>query len=266
MSMPLDPFSCPPLWSGGPDPGGYYAFPQVRPQPSRSLLPGNFKQHSQYPITTGSSVFGIRYKDGVVLAADTLGSYGSLARYPDIRRVIRVNETTVVACSGDFADFQFLQEVIHQKQVDEDITGGGVTMKPEALHCWITRFLYNKRSKFDPLWTTVIVGGMQDDKPFLGYCNYIGVAFKDDTIATGIGMDLAVPIMREATEKKKASELTLEEAKEIIRKCVAVCFLRDCRSSPRYNMAVVNQDGAVVEEPVVIETNWEYAKIIKGYE
>lgn len=141
-------------------------------------------------------MFGVKYKDGVVMAADTLGSYGSLARFPDLRRIIRVNEHTVVACSGDYADFQFLQEIIQQKQIDEDINGGGVTMKPEALHCWLTRFLYNKRSKFDPLWTTVIVGGMQDDKPFLGYCNYIGVAFKDDLMATGIGMDVAVPIMR----------------------------------------------------------------------
>ena len=65
----------------------------------------------------GTSVFGMKYKDGVILAADTLGSYGSLARYPDLERVIRVNDTTVVACSGDYADFQFLREVIEQKQV-----------------------------------------------------------------------------------------------------------------------------------------------------
>ena len=54
----------------------------------------------------GTSVFGVKYKDGVVFAADTLGSYGSLARYPDIERVIKVNDNTVVACSGDIADFQ----------------------------------------------------------------------------------------------------------------------------------------------------------------
>ena len=57
-------------------------------------------------LFTGTSVFGVKYKDGVVFAADTLGSYGSLARYPDIERVIKVNDNTVVACSGDIADFQ----------------------------------------------------------------------------------------------------------------------------------------------------------------
>ena len=144
----------------------------------------------------GTSVFAIKYKDGVILAADTLASYGSLARFESVERVIKVNDTTVVACTGDYADFQFLREVIEQKQRDEDIRGGGVTMKPASLHCWITRMLYNKRSRFDPLWTTIIVGGIQDDKPFLGYCNYIGTAFTEDAVATGIGLDLGMPILR----------------------------------------------------------------------
>jgi 20S proteasome subunit beta 7 len=31
-------------------------------------------QHTQQPIVTGTSVLGIKYKDGVMLAADTLGT------------------------------------------------------------------------------------------------------------------------------------------------------------------------------------------------
>ena len=37
-------------------------------------------KRTQQPIVTGTSVLGIKYKDGVMLAADTLASYGSLAR------------------------------------------------------------------------------------------------------------------------------------------------------------------------------------------
>ena len=32
-------------------------------------------QHTQQPYVTGTSVLGIRFKDGVMLAADTLGIY-----------------------------------------------------------------------------------------------------------------------------------------------------------------------------------------------
>ena len=57
-------------------------------------------------MTTGTSVIAVKYKGGVVMATATMGHYGGLARYPDLQRVIRVNETTVLGYSGDIADFQ----------------------------------------------------------------------------------------------------------------------------------------------------------------
>lgn len=137
----------PPFWSGGPGPSGYYDFPGRGHQMKAGSAIAGPNTHSQYPITTGTSVFGLKYKDGVIIAADTSGNYGNLARYPNTQRVFKVNDTTVIASSGDIADFQYLHEVIKSKQNEEDIRGGGVTMRPEALHCWLTRVLYNRRSK-----------------------------------------------------------------------------------------------------------------------
>ena len=137
--------SAPPFWNDGPSPSGYYDFPG-RNQ-AQSTAHSGPASHSQYPITTGTSVFGIKYKDGVIIAADTSGNYGNLARYPKTQRVFKVNDTTVIASSGDIADFQYLHSIIKSKQNEEDIRGGGVTMRPEALHCWLTRVLYNRRSK-----------------------------------------------------------------------------------------------------------------------
>ena len=140
--------SAPPFWSGGPTPTGYYDFPnRSGPNQAQSVTNGPVAR-SQYPITTGTSVFGLRYKDGIIIAADTSGNYGNLARYPLTQRVFKVNETTVIASSGDIADFQYLHSLIKSKQNEEEIHGGGVTMKPEALHCWLTRVLYNRRSKW----------------------------------------------------------------------------------------------------------------------
>lgn len=264
MSLPAPFADVPPFWTGGPDPSGYYSFPN-RPGNGSKTTSGT-KSHSQYPITTGTSVFGIRYKDGIVLAADTLGSYGSLARY-QVQRVVRVNETTVLATTGDIADFQYLYGIIERKQIDEEIHGGGVTMKPEALHCWLTRVLYNRRSKFDPLWNTIIVGGMQDGKPFMGCVDYIGTAWKENAVATGLGANLAIPIMNNELEKIGGAEnLTLAEAKEILVKCLRVCYLRDCRATNTYHMSVINKDGATVEGPMKVDSSWEIATWVKGYE
>lgn len=62
-------------------------------------------------MVTGTSVLGMTFADGVMLAADTLGSYGSLARFRSISRVRKVTENCAVAVSGDYADFQFMERL-----------------------------------------------------------------------------------------------------------------------------------------------------------
>ena len=65
-------------------------------------------------MVTGASVLGIIYNDGVMIAADTLGSYGSMACYFNNQRVMKVNDRTMLGAGGDVADFQYLQSVIEQ--------------------------------------------------------------------------------------------------------------------------------------------------------
>jgi 20S proteasome subunit beta 7 len=64
------------------------------------------------PIVTGTTVIGIKYADGVMLAADTLASYGSLARYNDVRRLQSVGKNTLIGASGEISDFQAIMEIL----------------------------------------------------------------------------------------------------------------------------------------------------------
>lgn len=51
----------------------------------------SFFLYIRYPSVTGTSVLGLRFKDGVVIAADKLGSYGSMARFRDLSRILKVS-------------------------------------------------------------------------------------------------------------------------------------------------------------------------------
>ena len=64
---------------------------------------------------TGTSVLGVKFDGGVAIAADKLGSYGSLARYRDVSRILKVNECTIMGAGGDYADFQFIKSIIEQR-------------------------------------------------------------------------------------------------------------------------------------------------------
>jgi 20S proteasome subunit beta 7 len=56
----------------------------------------------------------------------------------------------------------------------------------------MTRVLYNRRSKMNPLWSTLVVGGFAGGEGYLGYVDKIGVAYSDDAVATGYGSYIAL--------------------------------------------------------------------------
>lgn len=143
----------------------------------------------------------MKFADGVIIAADTLVSYGSLSRFRDIDRVFKVNDHTIIGIGGDYADFQFIKRYIDQKVTEDFCYDDNIQLKPKSLYNWLIRVLYNKRSRFNPLWIDIIVGGMQDGEPFLGHVDMRGRAYEDNFISTAYGKHIAIPFIRGEVEK-----------------------------------------------------------------
>jgi 20S proteasome subunit beta 7 len=216
------------------------------------------------PIVTGSSVLGVTFDGGIMLAADTLGSYGSLARYRNLSRLLKVNDTTVAAGSGDYADFQYIETLFKHLNIESESLNDGHSYSPQSMHSWLTRVLYNRRSRFNPLWNTVIIGGYHDTQPFLGVVNSLGVAFEAPTLATGFGSYIAQPLLREAYEKNP--KMTSKEAQDVIEKCLTILYYRDARSWNKYEIATITSDGVEISQPQILESNWEVANYVRGYD
>ncbi|KTF72748.1 hypothetical protein cypCar_00037492 [Cyprinus carpio] len=201
------------FWENGPRPGQLYSFPG---NSSSSAAPGCGPiKHTLNPMVTGTSVLGVKFTGGVIIAADMLGSYGSLARFRNISRLMKVNDSTILGASGDYADYQYLKQVIEQMV-------------------------------------------------FLGYVDKLGVAYEAPTVATGFGAYLAQPLMREVTENKV--EITKDEARALIERCLKVLYYRDARSYNRHEIAIVTAEGVEIIGPLSSETNWDIAHLISGFE
>ncbi|KAL7198481.1 hypothetical protein ACSBR2_020885 [Camellia fascicularis] len=67
-------------------------------------------ERTLYPYVTGTSVIGIKYKDGILMAADMGGSYGSTLRYKSVERMKPVGKHSLLGASGEISDFQ---EILH---------------------------------------------------------------------------------------------------------------------------------------------------------
>lgn len=226
-----------------------------------SKVAGDPSTRTTQPIVTGSSVLAIKYDKGVMIAADTLASYGSLARYKDVRRIIKVGDRTILGASGEMSDFQAIESMLdgmHQSDVNED---DGYTRSPSEVHNYMRAVMYQRRNKMNPLWNQLVVGGFSEGSPYLGFVDMIGTSFEEDFIATGFGGYLALPIIR----SRWRADLTEAEAKTLLEDCLRVCFYRDCRSSSRIIVAKATAEGTDICEPYEVGTDWQVANFDKDH-
>jgi len=234
-----------------------------------SSNPSAPNQRTTRPIVTGTSVIGIVYKDGIMLAADTLCSYGSMAMYKDARRLKVINSGCVLGGGGEYSDFQAVCDLLERNSLENHCTSSDSLYQDDddegAPEIWsyLRAIMYNRRNKMNPLWNDLIIGGYDKVKkePFLGLVDKIGTAYTDNILATGFGSYLAIPILRE----KWRPDLEEGEARALLEDCMRVLFYRDCRALNRIQIAKVEMadDGkALVSEPYEIETNWDSATFV----
>ncbi|CZS94387.1 proteasome component PRE4 [Rhynchosporium agropyri] len=225
-------------------------------------------QHTQSPVVTGTSVLAIKFKDGVVIAADNLASYGSLARFTDVKRLRVFAETTVVGFGGDVSDMQYIDRLLSSLDTEEAYGTAGHTLNASNLHTYLTKVFYKRRSDFNPLWNQVLVAGLDGEgKPFLASTDLLGTAFTSPSLATGYGAHLAQPLMRKiAPDEEAASQLSKEKAVEAIKESMKVLYYRDARSLDKYSIAVVTEDGIELKDNEKLENqSWAFADQIRGY-
>lgn len=226
-------------------------------------------QHTQQPAVTGTSVLAAKFKDGVVIAADNLASYGSLARFTDVHRLIPYGSPphAVLGIGGDVSDMQHITRLLEELQTEEAYDNS--TLNAKSLHTYLTKVMYNRRSKVDPLWNAILVAGFDEaGKPFLASVDLLGTQFKAPTLATGYGSMLAQPLLRKLAEtEEEVAGVTLEAAVEKIKESLKVLFYRDARSMDRYSIAVVTKEhGVQIKRDEKLENqSWAFADRIKGY-
>lgn len=175
---------------------------------------------TDYPVTTGGSVVALKYAGGVLVATDCLVSYGTLARFEGVTRMATVGlgNDTLLAAGGEYSDYQQMLKMIEHKTNEEYAIDDGASISPSALHHWLTRVLYQRRSKMDPLWNrcaarpstlyrppadqpgsrpapacpirparlalarSIVVAGFRHGKAYLGTSDLYGTMYEDDFV------------------------------------------------------------------------------------
>jgi 20S proteasome subunit beta 7 len=65
------------------------------------------------------------------------------------------------------SDFQYIQSILEELVVEEFAAQDGHTLGPSEIHEYLSQVMYGRRSKMNPLWNSLIVGGFKDGKRFV---------------------------------------------------------------------------------------------------
>jgi 20S proteasome subunit beta 7 len=195
-------------------------------------------------------------------------SYGSLARFTDVKRLRKFNDQVVVGFGGDVSDMQYLDRLLNSLDIRENYSSNDTPLSAKNLHTYLAKVMYKRRSDFNPLWNHLLIAGLDgESKPFLASADLLGTTFTSPTLATGFGAHLAQPILRRTLpDEESVAKVSKEQAVELVKECMKVLFYRDARSMDKYSISVITKEGVEMKENEKLENqSWAFADRIKGY-
>jgi len=225
--------------------------------------------HTTRPIVTGTSVVAIRTNSFVMMAADTLGSYGSLSRFHDIKRVINIGGNTMLGAGGEISDFQKVTQYLQELEEENYCYDDDVQLTAPEIHSYLTRICYNRRSKIDPFYNQFAIGGIINDtqeekgecRTYLGYTDLFGTTFVDNYVATGFGAHFAYPLLRKGYEDLNGADMTVDDAKKLLADIMRVLFYRDCKTINKITFGIIDRNGVSISDPISVKTDWNLEEI-----
>ena len=229
-------------------------------------------KNSQSVVYSGSSVIGLKYNNGVIIASDTLMCYGgSLSLMHSRERIKVLNERTVIGYSGEFSDMQetsrILNELILEDQLETNRNG---VMGPVELGHYLSSLHYYQRNRLDPYLNSAIVGGIDfNGDVVLMQVDPFGTFLTGNYFTTAFANYFACSLLRNEYPKNP-NELTKEQAMNLIRKCFEVLFYRDAKAGDEIQYIVLEKEGnnqLKTEDGVFkLDTKWEYKQFMQGNE
>ncbi|TFF68628.1 proteasome subunit beta [Candidatus Thorarchaeota archaeon] len=198
--------------------------------------------HRLMSLPTGATVVGIKCKDGVVVATDSLISWGTMILTDKGVKAFKLTDTIVLASAGLTSDYQMLvnrlkaQIKLYELREKKDIS-------VKALAKIVANTLYARR--FAPLFVQTVIVGVDDEGPALFSLDMGGSLLSEDVTAAGSGTQMAYGVL----EKMYEEDMTVKKAEDIAEQAVRAGIARDAQSGGKIHLMIVTEDG-VTEKSV----------------
>ncbi len=191
---------------------------------------------SQEIMVPGACGVAIKCKDGVVLGNDNRATWGYTVTNKNTKKVFKITEKIGLAAYGLIGDFQMLVKILRaQANLYELDSGSKITTK--SMGKMVSNYLYSR--KMFPLYTNLVIAGMDEDGPKLYTLDAIGSLIPEDYGTTGTGMLLSIGIL----EADYKPDMTVAQGEKLVEKAIASSIKRDAMSGNGIDILTITKSG-----------------------
>ena len=188
-------------------------------------------------MVPGACGVAIKCKDGVVLGNDNRATWGYTVTNKSTRKVFKITENIGLAAYGLIGDFQMLVKILRaQANLYELDSGSKITTK--SMGKMVSNYLYSR--KMFPLYTNLVIAGMDEDGPKLYTLDAIGSLIPEDYGTTGTGMLMSIGIL----EADYKPDMTVAQGEKLVEKAIKSTIKRDAMSGNGIDILTITKSGS----------------------
>lgn len=192
---------------------------------------------SQEIMVPGAVGVAIKCKDGVVLGNDRRATWGYTVTNKSTQKVFKITDYIGLTCYGLIGDFQILVRILRaQANLYELETGERISTKSMAK--LVSNYLYSR--KMMPLYTNLVIAGMDKDEPKLYTLDALGSLMEDDYGTAGTGMLLSIGIL----EAEYTKDITVAAGEKLVEKAIRNSMKRDAMTGNGIDILIITEKGA----------------------
>ncbi len=184
-----------------------------------------------------ATALGVKYKEGVVLAADRRVAYGTFILSKAARKVFSINDKVGISTAGLPGDFQELVDAIKYNifmyEMDAEKKAS-----PTNVAKLLSLLLYQGRFR-GIYYAELIVGGIEGGVPKIYVLDPAGGLLEEDYVAVGTGAQVATGIL----ERWYKRDMDKAEAEDLAVKAMKEAIERDALSGDGIDLLIIDKSG-----------------------
>jgi len=201
-------------------------------------------------VKTGTTIVGVLYNGGVILAADTRATGGQIVSDKYCQKLHQMSKKIYCAGAGTAADCDQVTRMIASQIALLELNSGR-SCRVATVTRILKQYLYRYQGY---IGAALIIGGIDALGPHLYELHPRGNVTEAPYLTMGSGSLAGVAVL----ERDLKFDMDLESAKKLARNAVAAGILNDMGSGSQVNLAVLTSKGCEVFSP--------YELISKGSE